>query len=937
MSVDFGSEFIKVAIVKPGVPMEIALNKESRRKTPAVVSLHDGERLFSDPAMSTAVRYPKSAYRFLLHVLGKPFDSPAVKLYQERFTNSKLEVDDARGTVRFRLNDETLYSVEELCAMMLNHTREIAEAFAEQPIKDAVITVPPFFSQAERRAVLQSAKLVGLNVLQVMNDNTAVALNYGVFRRSSFNGTEQNIMFFDMGSTKTVATIVAYQTTKVKDFGITETIPQLTVRAVGFDRTLGGLEMDLRLRDHLARVFDGQKKAPESVRNSPRAMAKLLKEANRVKQVLSANVDHFAQIEGLLPDIDFRCKVTRQELEEMCADLFDRVKAPVEQALRSAEVNPSELTQVIIVGGGSRVPKVQEYLMEVTKKTELGKSVNSDEAAALGASYAAAGLSKAFRIKKFGVKDANLFPIDVAFERVTEDGGMKHVRRTVYSRNNLFPQKKVMTFNKMTGDFDIAVDYGDLSRLTPEQLQHHGALNLTRISITGVTKAFEKNKADDIESKGIKAHFHMDAGGVLTLDKVEALFEKAPSHQDEKQQSGDESTFAKLGSKISSFFSGKTSEGAATDSKAEGEKTSDSEDSKDKAKDKSENTEKEVKEEKKEGSDDVKKAEEKTAEQEAQNTTNSSAASSNTTTNTTSKAKKPPQPTIIRENLEFVITHLDIVPPSDSVVSASQQRLADLANKDIERQLLAAVKNSLESHIFETQDRMYAEDVVAASVEEERSKIQQALSEASDWLYEDGEMAGYEAFEKKLKSLQDLSRTLFKRVEEHSRRPQYIARLRDILNTSKFFLTKASNMTPADEEPIYTAVELTTLEKLTNKTEKWLNDTEAKQQATSLHLDPVLTLADLAEKGAELDREVMYLVNKARYWVPKKKPDATAANKTASAGNATNTTTGESTADASGKNKTASTDDTTDDAPTSAPKGAAGDSSEKKQDKHSEL
>ncbi|XP_025784673.1 hypoxia up-regulated protein 1 [Puma concolor] len=338
MSVDLGSESMKVAIVKPGVPMEIVLNKESRRKTPVTVTLKENERFFGDSAASMAIKNPKATLRYFQHLLGKQEGNPHVALYRARFPEHELGFDPQRQTVHFQISPQLQFSPEEVLGMVLNYSRSLAEDFAEQPIKDAVITVPAFFNQAERRAVLQAARMAGLKVLQLINDNTATALSYGVFRRKDINTTAQNVMFYDMGSGSTVCTIVTYQTVKTKEAGMQ---PQLQIRGVGFDRTLGGLEMELRLREHLARLFNKQRKGQgaKDVRENPRAMAKLLREANRLKTVLSANADHMAQIEGLMDDVDFKAKVTRAEFEELCADLFERVPGPVQQALQSAEMN----------------------------------------------------------------------------------------------------------------------------------------------------------------------------------------------------------------------------------------------------------------------------------------------------------------------------------------------------------------------------------------------------------------------------------------------------------------------------------------------------------------------------------------------------------------------------------------------------------------------
>ncbi|XP_064650568.1 hypoxia up-regulated protein 1-like isoform X3 [Lineus longissimus] len=566
MSVDLGQEYMKVALVKPGVPMEIVLNRESQRKTAAVVSMRDGERSFGDAALNTAVKFPAKAYIYLLSVLGKKMNHPTVKRYQQLFPFYTLKEDPETGTVIFQHDEKTFYTPEELIAMILERGKESAEAFAEQTIKDVVITVPPFFNQAERRALVRAAEMVDLNVLQLMNDNSAVALNYGVFRRKEFNTTAQNMLFYDMGASSTTATIVSYQTVRMKDRGFVENNPQLTIRGIGFDATLGGMEFQFRLREHLAKLFNAQKKTKTDVTTNPRAMAKLLKEAGRVKKVLSANNEHYAQVEGLLDDRDFRAKVTREEFEELCSDLFERVAKPLEDALKSAHMTMDEINEIILMGGGTRVPKVQAKLREVTKKEELGKSINTDEAAALGAVYQAAYLSKGFKVKRFGVKEAVIFPIQVEFEReVTnedESKSTKTIKRVIFGRMNPYPVSKVMKFNKNFDDFNFEVMYGDLDFLSEEEKIGFGNQLHSKVALSGVGDAYKKNSADS-DFKGVKAHFRMDESGLLHLDLVDSVFEKQPPSPDEKEEESTLSKFEKefidnlkLGSTISNLFGG---------------------------------------------------------------------------------------------------------------------------------------------------------------------------------------------------------------------------------------------------------------------------------------------------------------------------------------------------------------------------------------------
>lgn len=221
-----------------------------------------------------------------------------------------------------------------------------------QPVTECVITIPGFFGQAERTALLTAANLANLKVLQLINDYTAVALNYGIFSRKDITDKPQYFVFYDMGAYHTTASVVSYQL--LKDKATRETNPVVQVLGVGYDRTLGGLEMQLRLRDYLGKEFNKMKKTKTDVFTSPRALAKLFKEAGRLKKVLSANTEHSAQIEGLLDEQDFQLHVTRETFEGLCKDVFDRTLGPLEQALKNSALDLSVIKQVTLFGGSSR-------------------------------------------------------------------------------------------------------------------------------------------------------------------------------------------------------------------------------------------------------------------------------------------------------------------------------------------------------------------------------------------------------------------------------------------------------------------------------------------------------------------------------------------------------------------------------------------------------
>lgn len=847
MSVDVGTEWFKVAVVSPGVPMEIALNPSSKRKTNVVVSIEGNERKFGDDAMVVCVKKPKYCYAYLLDLLGKKVDHPTVAAYKARFPQYDIEADPIRGTVIFRHDSETTYSVEELLGMILSHAKSQAETFTEQPIKDAVITVPVFFNQVERLALVAAAQLGGLNVLQLMNNPMAVALNYGMFRRKEINGTVKHIMLYDMGAGATTATVIGFQIVKTKDRGFAETHPQAQVMGVGYDRTLGGAELRFRVREFLADKFNALGKTKTDVRTVPRAMGKLLKEAERVKLILSANTDCFAQIENVMEDIDFKEAFSREDLLGLAPDLMARVTKPVEQALSTAGMAMENIDQVILVGGGTRVPKVQELLTEFVG-SELGKSLNTDESAAMGAVYKAADLSTGFKVKKFLTKDAVVFPIDVDFSRALEgEEGVKKVRRTLFGRMNPYPQKKIMTFNKHQSDFTFYVNYADMDYLAKAEVERVGSMNLTSVLVKGVKEALDKNLVgENIETKGVKAHFQLDDSGILSVSSVESTFEKTISPEEQEAEEAkedgekkDESIdWSKLGDTISNYFK---SEGK------EGEEDTDKEKAaKDFIKDTIEKDEKEKKA--KEKKDEKKEKKEKKKDD---------------------KPKEPKKPKIetTKTDLDTEDSRMDLPLLDGDTFEASKAKLAALDKADKERVEKETALNELQSFNFDLGDKIYQEDHESASTEAERETIQAEVSKVSDWLDEEaGVETPLEEFTSRLKVLRDMAAPIFARVREHRERPEWLDNLKQSLNHSTTFLTQSREKTEkvVEEEKLFKEKELEQLEKKIAEVEKWRDEKLAAQADTPLSEMPKLTVSMINSKIGDLESEVQYLIRKAK-------------------------------------------------------------------------
>uniref|UniRef100_A0A8D8AA93 Hypoxia up-regulated protein 1 n=1 Tax=Culex pipiens TaxID=7175 RepID=A0A8D8AA93_CULPI len=840
MSVDLGSEWFKVGVVSPGVPMEIALNKESKRKSPTSIAFRNGDRLYGDDANTVGVRFPANNYFYLVDLLGKTIDNPMVELYRKRFPYYDIVADPKRNTVVFR-NGEDLYSIEELIAQILASAKEYAEDSTGQVITECTLVVPGFFGQAERQALVAAARLANLKVLQLINDYTAVALNYGIFRRKEFNETAQYFVFYDMGAYKTSASVISYQL--VKDKATREVLPVVQVLGVGFDRTLGGLEMQVRLRDYLGKEFNKMGKTKTDVFGNPRAMAKLFKEAGRLKNVLSANTEHYAQIEGLLDEQDFRLLVSREQFEELCKDLYTRVTAPLDRALAASGLSLDLITQVVLFGGNTRVPKVQDILKAHIGQ-ELGRNLNADEAACMGAVYRAADLATGFKVKKFVVKDAVLYPIQVVFAREGESGSTRLVRRTLFGAMNAYPQKKVITFNKHTDDFEFSVEYAELETvLSQEEIANLGSLNLTKVSLTEVAKKLNSNKADNIESKGIKAHFALDDSGLFSLANVELVLEKTVKEDDE-------STLQKLGNTISKLFSGDSDDEKVTTTE-DGSQEDGSKDA--------------------EGQTDEKKAEE-------DKTANATSAENATLAGEAGEAAKnkteKPKIVTIKEQIphKVEVVYVPALDGADFEGSVKKIRVIDEADQAKKRRETAL--NALETFVIDAQVKLDEKEYASCATQEEADTIRKTCSEVSEWLYEDGADADAETYENKLEEIRAVANQVYSRHWEHKERPDALNALAQMISGAEGFLDKAKNFTKEGnpEKDVFTQVEIDTLTRVIAETAEWM-DTEQGEQTKLARHEPVrLTVKDLTDKMALLDREVKYLVNKLKLWRPKVKP-----------------------------------------------------------------
>uniref|UniRef100_A0A7E4ZU64 Heat shock protein 70 n=1 Tax=Panagrellus redivivus TaxID=6233 RepID=A0A7E4ZU64_PANRE len=307
--------------------------------------------------------------------------------------------------------------------MVLTKMKETAEAYLGHPVRDAVITVPAYFNDAQRQATKDAGAIAGLNVLRIINEPTAAALAYGLDKK----GAEQNVLIFDLGGGTFDVSILT-----IAD-GMFE------VLATAGDTHLGGEDFDDRLVQHFVAEF--KRKHGRDVRSNARALRRLRTACERAKRTLSSSAEAVIEVDSLCDGIDFHSRISRARFEELCADLFRKTLEPVEQALRDAKLDKRSINEVVLVGGSTRVPKIQALLKEFFHGKELNKSINPDEAVAYGAAVQAAILSG---VKDDAVKDVLLVDVTPLSLGIETAGG---VMTKLVERNTRVPHKATQTFS----------------------------------------------------------------------------------------------------------------------------------------------------------------------------------------------------------------------------------------------------------------------------------------------------------------------------------------------------------------------------------------------------------------------------------------------------------------------------------------------------------
>ncbi|XP_015265185.1 PREDICTED: heat shock 70 kDa protein 4L [Gekko japonicus] len=433
VGIDLGFQNCYIAVARSG-GIETIANEYSDRCTPACISLGSKARTIGNAAKSQIITNIKNTLHGFKKLHGRAFDDSYIKAERIKLPYELHRMPNGSVGVKVRyLDEERPFAIEQVTGMLLVKLKETSESALKKPVADCVISIPSFFSDAERRSVMAAAQVAGLNCLRLMNETTAVALAYGIYKQDlpSLEERPRNVVFVDMGHSAYQVSICAFNKGKLK------------VLATTFDPFLGGRNFDEALVDYFCEEFRTKYKL--NVKDNARALLRLYQECEKLKKLMSANASDLPMnIECFMNDIDVSSKMNRAQFEQICASLLARVEPPLRAVMDQAKLQRDDIYSIEIVGGATRIPAVKEQICKFFNK-DISTTLNADEAVARGCALQCAILSPAFKVREFSITDVVPYSVTLRWQSSYEEGTGEC---EVFSKNHAAPFSKVITFHK---------------------------------------------------------------------------------------------------------------------------------------------------------------------------------------------------------------------------------------------------------------------------------------------------------------------------------------------------------------------------------------------------------------------------------------------------------------------------------------------------------
>jgi hypoxia up-regulated 1 len=897
LGIDFGTLHIKAALIKPGVPLDIVLTKDSKRKEVAALAFKPSrdeknqiitgkdvypERVYGSDALALQGRFPSEVFPNLKFLLGLQANEEADEkraVYKARYPALKIEHEEPLGATVFRSSgfaDNTVpFTVEELVGMELANIKRNALVMAGKgsSVEDVVITIPPFYTAEERRAITRAAEYAGLRVNALISDGLAVGLDYAktrTFPLVTKGEKPEYHLVFDMGAGSTSATLLRFQSRSVKDIGrYNKTVQEVAVLGSGWDRTLGGDSLNHLIMDDFVNKLMAKSDVKskgisiEEVKSNGRAMGRFFKEAEKARQILSANSETSNSFEEILPDIDLRTKLSRADFEALASGFAGRVEKPIEDALKMAKLTMKDVDSIILHGGAVRTPFVHSRLEKIAGDvSKLRNSVNADESAVFGAAFKAAGLSASFKVKE--IRDSDLAAYTTALFYTDKDKVKKQDLFLPSSQTGSGATIKQVTF-KDKEDFKL-----QFTQVVDER--HYPVLDVESVNLT--LSVQELNTKFGCEKADITTKFSFRLGSLDGLPEV--VGGSVSCEVDDIPKAGT------VGDTVKDWlgFGKKKDQEALND-----------------------------------GDDEV------PVEDVDTNTSTKSSKKKESSTATSSgsadpaKASDVPKKRTETINVHLIATPAGGLPFEKSKLKDIRDRFVSFDSSDLARLAREEALNLLESFTYYVRDFLENPDYEAVSTKAQRDEISTILQSVKEWMEVPGSLAKAtrETLKEKRDNLKNLVDPIVSRRKEGQNRPAVIKKLQESLSSTEKVLVnmeeniasaiKAQNSAAekaktetttsepseatdaADEfadlegaETVtappppkssaafefnpYASLDVTSIRKTYDSIKEWLEGKLEEQKGLDAHQDPVLSIKDLEAKASELAEAMRDLVYK---------------------------------------------------------------------------
>jgi len=865
IGIDFGNKCGVIAVARKG-GIDILDNESGNRQTPNMVGYPGGmassvsqkKRAVGETAQTNFNRNMKNTVINVKRWLGVPnVDAAIDKNDVNRSTCpiidseplSKPEDQRRLQTVLFKAGSHTLRP-EQVAAVFLSHLKQIGEKHTQKPVRDVVLSVPGWWSERQRRALLDAASIAGLNVLRLFNEHAAVALTYGLVKTDlpEESAGARKVLFVDMGHCTTTAQVVEFVKGK------------MSVKGLAFDPTLGGRRFVEAVAAHVAADATKKLRAEFDLRESPRSWQRILAACEKqVKRVISAGTPRAnLSIDNLANDMDYNVVIQRDEFVKLVQPLVDRIAGPVQAAMQQAKVEAKDLYSVEIVGGGMRLPICQEFLSKLLGGRELSRTINMEEGVAKGCAWMCAMLSPLFHVKPFDVIDVSPYPIRIKWGNI-DDSSMDEEEKKkssgsaiIVSRNNAIPAPKSITFSRKQG---IRMDaFYDSPQTTPCGLAGEGWIGTYTIpEIPPTSKPEVKPKLivhAELSINGLLNMISAETNEVIEeVVEVEEPAKPAPAPAPAPAQAPAQAPAPATPSPDAATPEApKPAEGQENKPAAEAPKEA-------------------PKEPEQPPMEDTPKPAEATPAPEPAPAPAPAPAPEEKKVKKTEIKKRT-----VKKN---VVVNTECLGLLKKEIDHFTEVELQMAAEDKLAMETAEAKNHLETYQYTMRDQLTAtvygseKSLAEFGEEKEVAEFVKKLESIRDWLYDEGEDQTKGVYTQKLAELKAIGDKYIRRKTEYDTRPGAIA---DLEGRIRFWACTAA---ADNKDEKYSHIVPEERDKVRAKCAEvgaWLSEQRNKQDTMPLYLDPSLTVLTINNKRSDLDKFASSIMNKPKPPPPKPEP-----------------------------------------------------------------